>query len=427
MHKKRPRGNTLFIQGAEGILNTSKLSPSPILKTAVQNRPSPKPAYIDKKRFAWLFSVVGPAISLVGTVGVAVFGASHWLLFFPVVFFYVLIPLFDLLIGEDTSNPPESSVADLEADPYYRWITYATVPILWVAVIFNCIFLCTNELNAFAWFATVMTTGSVLGFGLNVSHELGHKLQRTPRKIALFNTALGAYGHFSIEHNRGHHRHVSTPEDPASSKMGENIYRFACREMPGAAHRAWRLEADRLGRQNKPVWHLENEILQALCLTALVYGILIAIYGVDMVLVLIPVAIWGAFQLTSANYVEHYGIQRLKAANGNYENCQPHHSWNSNHLVSNLVLFQLQRHSDHHTHPGRSYQSLRDFPELPRLPSGYFGMFFLAYLPPLWYRVMDPLLIKTLHGDVSRINFLPSAKNRLIQKYQLHTPAHSCH
>ena len=390
-----------------------------ILNSAIEHGHTPQPTYTDKKRFAWLLSVAGPAIALVGTVAVSSFEVNHWILFFPLVFYYFFVPLLDFLIGEDTSNPPESSIEDLEADAYYRWITYATIPILWIAVIFNCIFLCTFSLNPFEWLATVMTTGSVLGFGLNVSHELGHKLQTVPRKVALFNTALGAYGHFSIEHNRGHHRHVSTPEDPASSKMGENIYQFACREMPGAAIRAWRLEADRLQRLNKPVWHFENEILQALCLSTGVYGCLIGFYGLDMVLVLIPVAIWGAFQLTSANYVEHYGIQRLKTANGNYENCQPHHSWNSNHLVSNLVLFQLQRHSDHHTHPGRSYQSLRDFPELPRLPSGYFGMFFLAYLPPLWYRVMDPLLIKTLNGDVARINFLPSAKNRLIKKFGL--------
>ena len=392
------------------------------MTTAIENRQSPTPSYIDKKRFAWLFSVVGPAVSLVGTVAVSGFGVSSWILFFPLVFYYFFVPFLDFLIGEDTSNPPESAIEALEADVYYRWITYATIPILWIAVIFNCVFLCTSSLTTLEWLATVISTGSVLGFGLNVSHELGHKLQTMPRKIALFNTALGAYGHFSIEHNRGHHRHVSTPEDPASSKMGENIYQFACREMPGAALRAWRLEADRLQRQNKSVWHFENEILQALCLTALVYGSLIGIYGFDMVIVLIPVAIWGAFQLTSANYVEHYGIQRLKTAHGNYENCLPHHSWNSNHLVSNLVLFQLQRHSDHHAYPGRSYQSLRDFPELPRLPSGYFGMFFLAYLPPLWFRVMDPLLIKTLQGDASRINFLPSAKNRLIKKFRLVGP-----
>ena len=389
------------------------------MTTAIQDRQNPLPSYVDKKRFAWLLSVVGPAVALVGTVAVSVFEVSSWILFFPFVFYYFFVPFLDFLIGEDISNPPESSIEALEADAYYRWITYATIPILWIAVIFNCIFLCTYSLTTLEWLATVMATGSVLGFGLNVSHELGHKLQTVPRKIALFNTALGAYGHFSIEHNRGHHRHVSTPEDPASSKMGENIYQFACREMPGAALRAWRLEADRLQRQNKSVWHFENEILQALCLTSLIYGTLIGLYGLDMVVVLIPVAIWGAFQLTSANYVEHYGIQRLKTANGNYENCQPHHSWNSNHLVSNLVLFQLQRHSDHHAHPSRSYQSLRDFPELPRLPSGYFGMFFLAYLPPLWYRVMDPLLIQTLSGDVSRINFQPSAKNRLIKKFGL--------
>jgi len=392
------------------------------LTTAIEDRQNPLPSYVDKKRFAWLLSVVGPAIALVGTVAVSVFEVSSWILFFPFVFYYFFVPFLDFMIGEDISNPPESSIEALEADAYYRWITYATIPILWIAVIFNCIFLCTFSLTTLEWLATVMATGSVLGFGLNVSHELGHKLQTLPRKIALFNTALGAYGHFSIEHNRGHHRHVSTPEDPASSKMGENIYQFACREMPGAALRAWRLEADRLQRQNKSVWHFENEILQALCLTSLIYGTLIGLYGLDMVIVLIPVAIWGAFQLTSANYVEHYGIQRLKTANGSYENCQPHHSWNSNHLVSNLVLFQLQRHSDHHAHPGRSYQSLRDFPELPRLPSGYFGMFFLAYLPPLWYRVMDPLLIQTLNGDTSRINFLPSAQNRLIEKFGLAAP-----
>jgi len=390
-----------------------------MLNSALPHLEPNAPLYVDKKRYAWLFSVVGPSLSLVGTVAVSAFQIGTWILFFPLAFFYVFVPFLDFFIGEDSSNPPESMVEDLEADPYYRWITYATVPILWIAVIFNCIFLCTYSLSWLEWLATVIATGSVLGFGLNVSHELGHKLGKIPRKIALFNTALGAYGHFSIEHNRGHHRHVSTPEDPASSKMGENIYQFMLREIPGAVSRAWRLEADRLQRQNQSAWHSDNEILQALLVTACIYGTLISLYGLKMVAVLIPVAIWGAFQLTSANYVEHYGIQRLKTSEGQYETCKPHHSWNSNHLVSNLVLFQLQRHSDHHTHPGRSYQSLRDYPELPRLPSGYFGMFFLAYIPPLWFKVMDPLLIKTLNSDVNRINFLPSAKQRLMHKFAL--------
>jgi alkane 1-monooxygenase len=211
------------------------------LNPAVQNLPQQSHPYVDRKRWAWLLSVIGPAISMVGTLAVSVFSVGTWVLFFPLVFFYGLVPLLDFVIGEDTSNPPESSIATLEADPYYRWITYATIPVLWVSVIFNCIFLCSFSLSALEWMATLIATGSVLGFGLNVSHELGHKLQKTPRKIALFNSAIGVYGHFSIEHNRGHHRHVSTPEDPASSKMGENIYQFACREIPGGAFRAWQL------------------------------------------------------------------------------------------------------------------------------------------------------------------------------------------
>jgi alkane 1-monooxygenase len=287
-------------------------------------------------------------------------------------------------------------------------------------VLINLVYLGTHDLPLVPWLATVMATGAVLGFGLNLSHELGHKTSWLPRKVALFNTALGAYGHFSIEHNRGHHRQVSTPEDPASAKMGESIYRFVLREMPGAFWRAWRLETDRLQRRGMSAWHPDNEILQAGVVTLLLYGgLIIGLVG-HMAWALSLVAFWGAFQLTLANYIEQYGLQRRRLAGGRYEPCQPHHSWNSNHLVSNLVVFQLQRHSDHHAHPGRSYQSLRDFPDLPRLPSGYFGMFFLAYIPPLWFRVMNPRLVEAVHRDIERINFLPSKRQALMERFALH-------
>jgi len=259
----------------------------------------------------------------------------------------------------------------------------------------------------------------MLGFGLNLSHELGHKKDWLGRKVGLFNTALGGYGHFSVEHNRGHHRHVATPEDPASSKMGESIYRFMFRELPGCFFRGWDLEAERMERLNKSVWSLDNEIIQAGLVTTVLYGTLIAFFGVKMIPVLLVVAFWGAFQLTSANYIEHYGLVRRQLASGRYEQCQPHHSWNSNHIISNLVVVHLQRHSDHHAHPTRSYQSLRDFPELPTLPSGYFGMFLAAYVPPVWFRIMDPRLVAAVGGDVERINFLPVKRQRLMRRYGL--------
>lgn len=375
--------------------------------------------YRDRKRYAWLLSVLAPLAVIVGPVA-HLLGASSQLWFFVSLgYFYVGIPLLDMLLGEDRSNPPESAVPALEADGYYRAINYVVVPVLWFGLLFNCIYLATHELPWYSWLATVLVTGSMLGFGLNLSHELGHKKDWLGRKVGLFNSALGGYGHFSIEHNRGHHRHVATPDDPASSKMGESIYRFMLRELPGAFLRAWDLEAERMQRQGRPVWSLSNEIVQAGLLTLVLYAGLIALFGPSMVPVLLLVAFWGAFQLTSANYIEHYGLVRQLLANGRYEPCQPRHSWNSNHIVSNLAVFHLQRHSDHHAHPTRSYQALRDFSQLPRLPSGYFGMFLVAYIPPLWFHLMNPRLIAAVGGDVQRINFLPAKRQQLIAQYGL--------
>lgn len=376
--------------------------------------------YRDRKRYAWLLSVVAPLAVIVGPLAHLLGATSQLWFFVSLAFFYIGVPLLDKLLGEDLSNPPESAVPALEADGYYRAINYAVVPVLWFGMLFNCIFLATHDLPWYSWLATAVVTGSMLGFGLNLSHELGHKKDWLGRKVGLFNTALGGYGHFSIEHNRGHHRHVATPEDPASSQMGESIYRFMFRELPGAFFRAWDLEAERMQRQGRSTWSLDNEIIQAGLLTLALYGGLIALFGPAMVPVLLFVAFWGAFQLTSANYIEHYGLVRKKLPNGRYEACQPRHSWNSNHIVSNLVVFHLQRHSDHHAHPTRSYQALRDFTDLPRLPSGYFGMFLAAYVPPIWFRLMNPRLIAAVDGDVSRINFLPAKREQLIRQYGLH-------
>lgn len=377
------------------------------------------PVFRDRKRWSWLLSVVAPGLGTIGPLAHTLGARSLWWFAVSLVFFYAVLPVADWLLGEDLTNPPESQVAALEARGYYRAILYATVPVLWVSVLFNLVFLATHPLPWPAWLAVVLSTGSVLGFGLNLSHELGHKQNTLARKVALFNTALGGYGHFSIEHNRGHHRHVSTPEDPASARMGESIYRFVLREMPGAFRRAWRLEADRLRRNGRSPWHPGNEILQAGAVTALLYGGLTALYGWPLLVALVPIAFWGAFQLTSANYIEHYGLQRRRLADGRYERCQPHHSWNSNHIVSNLVLFHLQRHADHHAHPGRSYQSLRDFPDLPRLPSGYFGMFAIAYLPPLWFRVMDARVVQAVGADPACINFAPGQRAVLSERFGL--------
>ncbi|MGI9133704.1 MAG: alkane 1-monooxygenase [Rhodoferax sp.] len=387
------------------------------MHTASNNAPEAV-AYHDRKRYAWLLSLLVPCLVLVGPALMMATGAVR-ALWLPVLFFYVLAPLLDWVLGEDLSNPPEAAVPALEADPYYRRITYALVPILWLAFVFSAWFVTHYALPAHGMLAMVMITGSVGGFCINLGHELGHKNTRLERWLAKIVLAPTGYGHFYIEHNRGHHRDVATPQDPASARMGESIYRFLLREMPGAWRRAWALETARLRGLALPTWSLHNEILQPALLTLALWCLLTWWLGPQILAFLLAASFWSNFQLTLANYVEHYGLLRAERAPGKYEPCQPHHSWNSNHIFSNWALFHLQRHSDHHAHPLRRYQSLRHFDALPTLPSGYFGTFSLTYIPPLWRYVMDRRLLALVGRDASRINLDPRQRAALIVRYGL--------
>ncbi|WP_394756087.1 alkane 1-monooxygenase [Rhodoferax sp.] len=380
--------------------------------------PLPETPYRDRKRYAWLLSLLVPATVLIGP-GLMLASGDARALWLPVIFFYGVAPLLDWLLGEDLSNPPESAVPTLDADRYYRRITYAVVPVLWGAFIFSAWFVATHQLPWHGLLAMVLTTGSVGGFSINLGHELGHKNTKLERWLAKLILAPTAYGHFFIEHNRGHHRDVATPLDPASSRMGESIYHFVWREMPGAFKRAWKLETDRLQRAQLPLWSLHNEVLQPALITLLLWSTLIGWLGLGLLPFLLVASFWANFQLTSANYIEHYGLLRQERAPGKYEICQPHHSWNSNHIFSNWALFHLQRHSDHHAHPLRRYQSLRHFDNLPRLPSGYFGMFTVAYIPALWRHVMNERLLSVVGRDASRINLDPRQRAALIRRYGL--------
>lgn len=276
---------------------------------------APASTYRDRKRYAWLLSILVPMLAAVGPA-LYLLTDEIALLWLPVAFNYLVIPAADYLMGPDRSNPPESAVPALEADPYYRTITYLLVPILWLTFIFSAWFVVRYELPWYGMLAMVFTTGGVGGYCINLGHELGHKRSETERWLAKIVLAVTGYGHFFIEHNRGHHRDVATPDDPASSRMGESIYRFVMREMPGALRRAWNLEKDRLNRGGRSVWSYENEILQPLAITMVLWSALIAWLGIGVVPFLLLASFWANFQLTSANYVEHYGLLRQRLANG---------------------------------------------------------------------------------------------------------------
>ena len=374
--------------------------------------------YVDRKRWLWIFSVIYPLQPFIGMYLHAASGVQAWLLL-PLFLSYVAMPLADWMRGEDQNNPPEEVILQLDQDRFYRGLTYFVVPLHFVSLIGAAWWAATQDLSWWALLGLAVVAGMTSGLGINTGHELGHKKSRLERTLAKIVLAVPVYGHFWIEHNRGHHRDVSTPSDPASSRMGESIYKFACREIPGAFRRAWAIEKDRLQRRERSAWNPDNQILQSLALSAVLQMSLLIWLGWKMIPFLVIHNFFAWWQLTSANYVEHYGLLRQENENGRVERCQPHHSWNSNHFISNLVLFHLQRHSDHHAHPLRRYQSLRHFDNLPTLPSGYFGAYLLAYVPWLWFRVMDRRLLALPHidGDLSKINIDPDKREAIQRRH----------
>lgn len=364
-------------------------------------------SYVDGKRYLWLIAVLFPLFPLLA-MGLMNWSGQQWTLWIPLLFLYVLIPLLDFIFPNDHSNPPEQIVPQLEADVYYRVLNHLTVPLHFLILTAGAWFVANNDLGWGGYLGLSLTVGVISGFGINIGHELGHKKTRLDRLAARLVLAVSFYGHFNVEHNIGHHAEVATPEDTASARFGESIYQFVLREIPGGLRRARRLESKRLQLRglNTLSWH--NEILQSYLVSVLLYGGLMLAFGLSILPFLLIQTAFAWWQLTGANYIEHYGLLRRKLANGKYERCRPEHSWNANHMASNLLTFHLERHSDHHTFAARHYQSLRHFDEVPQLPSGYFGMFLLSYVPFLWRKVMDPKVLDWANGDMSRVNIDPA-------------------
>lgn len=387
------------------------------MTTAALPASSPRAPYVDRKRWAWALSSLWLCAPLLGMGLASTTGAGAWN-WLTLVFWYLVLPVLDLVIGADPSNPPDSAIEQLEADRYYRFLTYITVPVHYGVLVTAAWYVATAPLDPASLVGVTLSVGLVSGLAINTGHELGHKPTRRERWLAKLVLAVVGYGHFYVEHNRGHHRDVATPEDPASARLGESIYAFASRELPGGWRRAWRSEADRLTRRGSSAWSVHNEVLQPLAITVALYGALVVAFGPRM-LVFLPIqAAFGWWQLTTANFIEHYGLLRGKTADGRYERCRPEHSWNANHIVTNVVLFHLQRHSDHHANPTRRYQSLRSFDGLPELPAGYPAMFAIAYLPWAWRRVMDHRVLAWAGGDLSKVNVDPALGPARRARYQ---------
>ncbi len=379
--------------------------------------PTSTETYFDPKKLMWASATLAPLIPILA-IWLYWRTGNEYTLWLGFGFFYALVPICENLFGLDTHNPPREAIGGLRDDKFYSWIVFAAVPLVYLSWVFNAWFLAsTAELSLMAYLAVTLGTGMMLGGSLNAGHETGHRRDALSLFFARLFLSISFMGHFRIEHNLGHHVQVATKEDKATSKMGQNFYAFTMRELPGGYVRAWNIESNRLHRSGKSAFSLQNELLQNWTLTLLMYGAIIFAFGWNLLPFLLGAGLFANLMLSSANYIEHYGLLRAKRDDGKYERVQPHHSWNANHILSNILLFHLQRHSDHHAHAERPYQCLRHFDTSPQLPYGYFTMYLLAWVPPLWFRVVDPLLAAQVGYDMEKAYIKDSYRDKAFAKY----------
>ncbi|MEQ8472274.1 MAG: alkane 1-monooxygenase [Marinoscillum sp.] len=319
------------------------------------------------------------------------FTQQGWITFLPLIEAFALIPLLELFFQPNPENFNEEQERQKLNNPLYDALVYLVVPVQ-----FYCLWLFLNSMNETLDPITIIGRISAMGLlcgvmGINVAHELGHRKKRYEQWLSKALLLTSLYMHFFIEHNRGHHKHVSTSEDPSSARRGESLYAFWFRSVIGSYLSAWRLESKRLAKNGKSYLSISNEMIHF----HFIQGIwLLAIYWYFGWVVLgyyFITATIGFLLLETVNYIEHYGLTRSK--NGDrYERTMPEHSWNSNHVMGRMMLFELSRHSDHHYIASRKYQVLRYMDESPQMPTGYPGMMLLATIPPLWFRVMDGMI-----------------------------------
>lgn len=312
-----------------------------------------------------------------------------WTLLAPL-FIFAFVPMLELILPASRANLDEELEQDRRKQRVFDWVVYATVPIQYALLGFFLYRVSFTAVSGWELAGMIVAMAIACGsLGINAAHELGHRRRPSEQRMAKALLLTSLYMHFFIEHNRGHHARVATEEDPASARYGENVFAFFARSIRGSYRSAWALENERLRRQGRSALTWDNEmirfsVIQALFVAAIAVGV-----GVVAALAFVGAAFGGILLLETVNYIEHYGLSRRKSDEGRYERVLPVHSWNSNHPIGRLFLFELSRHSDHHAHARRKYQTLRHFEESPQLPTGYPGMMTLAWCPPLWFAVMN--------------------------------------
>jgi len=324
------------------------------------------------------------------TVAVA-FNALGWFTFLPIIIFYGLVPLIELVLPANHKNPVD--IESRKESTFYDLVLYLAVPVQVAFLFYFFHLLSSTGFSTLEYVGLTLSMGLMCGvFGINIAHELGHRSNRFEQLLAEILLLTSLEMHFMPYHNNGHHHNVATPKDPATARKGELVFTFWFRSQVGSYFQAWSLEKKRLKKEGKVAFSLRNKALTYTLIQLLFIASIFLLYGGVVVGFFIAAALFGILLLETVNYIEHYGLLRNKKENNRYERVQHHHSWNSDHPLGRAMLFELSRHSDHHYKASKKYQTLVSLPQAPQMPTGYPGMMLLAMVPPLWFWVMNKKL-----------------------------------
>lgn len=315
-----------------------------------------------------------------------------WISYGTVIFSFIVIPFIEQILPVNVVNLGEDEVRIKDSQKFFDILLFLNVPI-----IFGLLYFYFQSIGSFAstsdWLGKTISVGLVLSAcGINVAHELGHKKSKISQLASKMLLLPSLYMHFFIEHNLGHHLRVATPEDPATSRKNEILYTFWFRSVIGGYKHAWTLSNQACTRNGKSVFSLHNEMIQFSIIQLATLFLIFFFYGNLALISFIMMAVISFLNLENINYIEHYGLMRKKKPNGKYEKVTQIHSWNSDHILGRIMLYELTRHSDHHYKANKKYQILQHYRESPQLPLGYPTSILAAMIPPLWFKIMHPLL-----------------------------------
>ena len=324
------------------------------------------------------------------------FNGTGIITYAPMIEAFLVIPLLELFFKPNSNNLNEAEEEMAKEDKSYDIVLYLLVPIIFF-LLWEFLLSMRENISLFDKIGRILSMGLICGgFGINVAHELGHRNNKFEQFLSKTLLLSSLYMHFFIEHNRGHHKRVSTMEDPSSARYGENIFSFWLRSVFSGYVSAWNIEFKRLKRINKYKFSIQNEMLRFQIIQLFFVFIIYSLFGFNITFYYLCSATMGFLLLETVNYIEHYGLQRKINPNGKYERVQPYHSWNSNHPIGRIMLFELSRHSDHHYNSYRKYQVLKNHNNSPEMPTGYPGMMILSLIPPLWFFVMNKRIKKII-------------------------------